>query len=68
MKEVFSLIFENARVIVEAEAEYDDQNRLQLFNILITDKETGRSREAVELPDNLMAVATAVAEATPEDQ
>lgn len=66
MKNTYSLVFENARFICECDAEETDDG-IQYFNIVITDKESGQSQESIEMPESLMAVAKAVADANLEE-
>ncbi len=68
MKDIFQVIFENDRVIVECDAERDAEGECEFFNFLLTDKENNKTMEVMELPDGLMALATSVANATVEDE
>ena len=62
------IIFENATLICECEAITDrDTGEVHYDNILITDKETNISRDAIELPDGLLAIAKIVGAATLEE-
>lgn len=67
-KDSYVLIFENRYFICECEAIPQEDGTIIYDNILITDKESNVSREALELPESLMAVAKAVAEASIEEE
>lgn len=62
MKNNYQVVFENARFICECDAEQTEEGT-DFYNILITDKSTGQSKESLEMPEGLLALAKAVAAA-----
>lgn len=67
MKSYYNVVFENEKLVVECDAERDKDGNVEFSNFLVTDKETNKSSEALELPDGIMALMRAVDSAVLEE-
>lgn len=68
MNKPFPVIFENEKFICEAECERNEDGTLSYYNVLVTDKSNMQSREELEMPEGILAIATAVANASLDDE